>query len=151
MKNEISDSRITDAIVAQFRVTKSAKELDLKVSSSKGIVTIIGTVPDSKVQEELETIAENTNGVKEVNSKLVVNSKLGNDLIVTKKVRANLLNEKLIKSLNILIETEDGEVTVTGEVPNKDTQKLIELIVKKTNGVTNVVSNLVINSNLENK
>ncbi len=110
-----------------------------------------GTVPSSEIREEIEVLAENTSGVKEVISRISVNSQYNNDLIITKKVKSNLLNEKAVKSLDIIIETEDGNVTLTGEVPNVETRKLIELIATKSEGVTDITSRLTINSSLENK
>jgi hyperosmotically inducible periplasmic protein len=151
IKNEISDKVITDAIVGQYMVNKNAKELNLSVIASKGLVTLSGNVPTNEVKEELEKIAQGTNGVKEVVSKFVVNTAKENNLIITKRVKANLLNEKAIKSLDIRVETDDFVVTMTGDVPTNDTKELIETIVKNTDGVKDFNSKLEVNSNLEVK
>jgi hyperosmotically inducible protein len=149
IKNEISDKVITDAIVAQYMVNKNAKGLNISVIAQKGFVTINGRAPNESVKQELEEIAKNTNGVREVISNLVVNTPQENNLIITNKIKNNLLNEKTIKSLSIRVETDDGVVTLTGEVPNNKSRDLIETIVMNTEGVKEVNSQLEINQNLE--
>jgi len=58
---------------------------------------------------------------------------------------------KTIKSLDIRVESDDGVVTLTGEVPSDNIKELIETIVKNTEGVKDINSNLEVNSNLKMK
>lgn len=151
VKNEITDKVITDAIIAQYMVNKNAKGLSLSVIAKNGKVTLAGNVPTEEIKEELETIAKDTNGVKEVTSKLVLYTPKENNLIITKRVKDNLVNEKAIKSLDIRVTTDDFVVTLTGDVPNSETKELIETIVKNTDGVRDVNSKLEVNSEVEVK
>jgi len=151
VKNEISDKVLTDAVIAQYMVNKNAKGLNINVVAQKGVVTLIGNVPTEEVQEELEKIAKDTTGVRKVISKLIVNSPEKNNLIITNKVKSNLLKENTVKSLDIRINTKDGVVTLTGEVPTSDSKELIENLVKNTEGVEVVNSELEVNSRLEVK
>ncbi len=70
VKNMISDSAITASIKSDFLADSAINGLGIHVETTNGIVTLTGTVPSGDMKARAESIAQSTNGVKEVVSKL---------------------------------------------------------------------------------
>ena len=66
------------------------------------------------------------------------------DSVITTKAKAELLAEKDLKSVQISVETHEGNVILSGFVDNLVTKKKAELIVTKIEGVKSVKNGLVI-------
>ena len=68
--NPISDAAITSAIKAKYLMEPKVKVLAIHVETSNGVVTLTGEVPDDDVLSKAVAIAEETDGVKQVECKL---------------------------------------------------------------------------------
>jgi hyperosmotically inducible protein len=71
----IPDSAITAALKAKFLADERINGLDIHVETINGEVTLVGMVPNESIKERAEAIANNTNGVKNIVSKLKVEGK----------------------------------------------------------------------------
>jgi hyperosmotically inducible periplasmic protein len=71
------------------------------------------------------------------------------DASVTSKVHTALLLSKRVSPFNIKVETVQGEVTLTGQVPSEDVKNVAGAIVLDTAGVKQVHNNLGINPTAE--
>ncbi|MFN7038083.1 MAG: BON domain-containing protein [Alphaproteobacteria bacterium] len=72
-KNHLfADSTLTAAIKAKYIADEKLKSLFIHVVTHEGKVTLTGKVGDKEEAERAEEIAKNTNGVKEVISKLEI-------------------------------------------------------------------------------
>jgi osmotically-inducible protein OsmY len=69
------DSAITASIKAKFITDTTLNGLQIHVKTEKGIVTLSGTVTSEDLKEHAILLAESTDGVKEVISKLEVKHK----------------------------------------------------------------------------
>jgi len=72
VKNVVSDSAITAAIKSKFIADSDIKSLSIHVETVNGKVTLSGQVPSIAMKKKAIDIAENTDGVIEVISKLSV-------------------------------------------------------------------------------
>ena len=66
------------------------------------------------------------------------------DTAITAKVKAAILAEPGLKSLQINVDTKDATVTLTGSVDNDNLRDRAKQIAMSTEGVRNVVDNLSI-------
>lgn len=72
VENIVPDATITSAIKAKYIADEKVKGLDVHVKTVNGVVTLTGKVPSSDIRDRVVSIAENTNGVKQVASHLTV-------------------------------------------------------------------------------
>jgi osmotically-inducible protein OsmY len=156
IKNVIPDATITTAIKSKYLGDEEISGLKVHVETINGKVTLTGAVPNKHVEERAVSIAKNTNGVKEVVSKLAKEGKAGEesstagnvipDATVTAAVKSKYLADEEISGLDVHVETVNGKVTLRGTVPSKHAEERAVSIAKNTNGVKEVVSRLEIHN-----
>ncbi len=66
---------ITSKIKTKLIANSEIKAGDIDVSSSQGVVTLIGRVSSNTIKTDAERIARGTSGVKDVNNELTVGKK----------------------------------------------------------------------------
>lgn len=66
------------------------------------------------------------------------------DTAITAKVKAAIVAEPGLKSLDINVDTKDATVTLSGTVASADLRDRAKQIASSTSGVKNVVDNLVV-------
>ena len=64
------------------------------------------------------------------------------DTAITAKVKAALIAEPGLKSMDINVETKDGTVTLTGNVASPDLREKAKQVASATAGVKGVIDNL---------
>jgi hyperosmotically inducible protein len=64
----VNDSTITTSIKTQYVKDASIDAFDISVSTTDGVVTLSGNVPDAAIQKKAIDLAKATKGVKSVNS-----------------------------------------------------------------------------------
>src|SRR5690242_19339268 len=69
-----NDSAIVTDIQAKLFQDSTLKTRDLHVDSQKGVVTLTGTVATDAEKSEVENIAKQEKGVKQVNDQLAVST-----------------------------------------------------------------------------
>ena len=122
---DIDDTVVTASVKSALLADADVKSVDVKVETRKGEVMLSGFV-DSQTQIERATaVAKTVSGVKSIDNKMAlktadttVGTKV-DDGIVTARVKAALLNDASIKSLDIAVVTRQGEVQLSGFVDNQ--------------------------------
>jgi len=71
-KTYASDTAITTELKAKFLAEKNLDSMDIKVKTTKGIVTLRGQVQKESQSRIAERIARETKGVRGVNNKISV-------------------------------------------------------------------------------
>lgn len=71
----IDDVMISSKIKSKLITNSEIKAGDIDVSSSQGVVTLIGRVSSETIKSDAERIARGTSGVKDVNNELTVGTK----------------------------------------------------------------------------
>jgi len=123
---EIDDSVITSSVKAALLADADIKSFDFKVETRKGEVMLSGFV-DSQNQIDLaKSTVLAVAGVKGIQNNVTIKgapTSVGNkvdDTIITSRVKAALLADEQIKSLDIAVVTRKGEVQLSGFVNNQD-------------------------------
>ncbi|RFC33809.1 MAG: hyperosmotically inducible protein [Candidatus Nitrotoga sp. SPKER] len=146
---EIDDSIITAKVKSKLLADQDIKGFDLKVETHKGDVQLSGFV-DSQVQiDHAMMITRSVEGVKNVDNRVSLKNNGGttmgvkvDDSIVTSKVKSSLLADPDIKSFDIAVITNNGEVQLSGFVDNQAQIDRAADVVRKTEGVQNVINEL---------
>lgn len=151
----VEDAAITAAVKSKLVWSKHAQGLSVNVDSASGKVTLSGTAKSSEAKEMAGLLATNTHGVKSVDNKLTIEEDdktiiedakdeaagLGqrlSDTWITAKVKSTLMYSSNVDSSNISVSTEEGVVTLTGNVASDTERALAVEIVKNVRGVTRV-------------
>jgi len=122
---EIDDSVVTARVKAALVADKEIKGLDFKVETRKGEVQLSGFVDNQGQIDRALEITRGVEGVKNIDNKVSVKgapTTVGNkvdDGLVTAKVKAALLADPGVKSLDIAVVTRKGEVQLSGYVDNQ--------------------------------
>ena len=122
---EIDDTVVTASVKSALLADPDVKSLDFKVETRKGEVQLSGFVESQAQIDRATSIVQGVSGVKSVDNKLslkVADTTVGNkvdDGIVTGRVKAALLADASIKSLDIGVVTRKGEVQLSGFVDNQ--------------------------------
>lgn len=140
---EIDDSVVTARVKAALLADAEVKSFDLKVETRKGEVQLSGFVDNQTQIERAITVTRGVAGVKTVENKVALKGPARtvgdqvDDSVITAKVKAALVADASIKSLDIAVVTRKGEVQLSGFVDN---QGQIDRAVEVARGVENVRS-----------
>ena len=122
---EIDDSVVTTRVKSALLSDPEVKSFDLKVETRKGEVMLSGFVGNQAQAERAIQVAQGTAGVKLVTNKMDLKggaATVGNvvdDGVITAKVKAALLGDPSINSLDIAVVTRKGETQLSGFVNNQ--------------------------------
>jgi hyperosmotically inducible protein len=164
---QISDGWITMKIHAQFVTEDTLDGSDIDVDTTKGVVTLTGTIPTEAGHTRAVGIAKATDGVKTVNDKLRIakagsatseaketargttgTAKQGgravNDGWIKSKIYSQFLTEDALENSDIDIDVDAGVVTLEGSVVSAAGRTRAVAIAKATDGVKNVKDSLKI-------
>ena len=147
---EIDDSVVSTRVKSALLADPDIKGFDLKIATRKGEVQLSGFVDNQSQLERALVVAHAVEGVKSVDNKVSLKgapTTIGNkvdDSIVTTQVKAALLGEASIKSLDIAVVTRQGVVQLSGFV-NDQTQiaRAIE-VAHRVAGVSSVSNEMSI-------
>lgn len=141
---EIDDSVVTAKVKSALIEDADIKSFDLKVETRKGEVMLSGFVDSSSQMERAVAIARAIVGVKNIDNKMSLKgtaTSVGNkvdDGIITTKVKAALLADSSVKSLDIAVVTRKGEVQLSGFVNNQSQIDQAIEVVRRIEGVSSV-------------
>jgi hyperosmotically inducible protein len=137
----IDDSIVSASVKAALLADPDIKGFDFKVETRKGEVQLSGFV-DKQTQIDLAvTVAGAVTGVKSIQNNVSLRSTAPtvggkvDDTLVTAKVKAALLADESIKSLDIAVITRQGEVQLSGFVNN---QSQIDRAIAVVSGIAGV-------------
>lgn len=123
---QIDDGIVTASVKSALLADADIKGFDIKVETRKGEVLLSGFV-DKQTQIDLAlAVTRAVTGVKSVQNNVSLKSAAPtvggkvDDTLVTTKVKAALLADEGIKSLDIAVITRQGEVQLSGFVNNQN-------------------------------
>ena len=146
---EIDDSVVTARVKSALLGDPDVKSFDFKVETRKGEVLLSGFVDNQPQLDHAIAITKATDGVKSVDNKVSLKTSattIGNkvdDGIVTANVKAALLANASIKSLDIAVVTRKGEVQLSGFVDSQqqiDQAIAVARAVEGANSINNQMS-----------
>jgi hyperosmotically inducible periplasmic protein len=142
----VDDGVITSRVKTALTRDAEVKARQIDVDTLQGVVTLSGVVESEEVSQQATAIAGATEGVREVRNNLQVGTKsLGqsmDDKLIGSKIKARLVGEPGIRSLNIDVDVHNGVVTLTGIVDNAASKAKALEIAGAASGARRVVDNL---------
>jgi len=141
ISTKVKTALIDDALV-------KARKID--VDTIDGNVILTGVVESGLQANRAVEVAQSIQGVRSVKNNLQVGSKtIGqtvDDQVIGSKIKAKLINEDGVPSMNIDVDVIKGVVTLTGTVKDSATKVKILDIAEKTAGTIGVVDNITVTS-----
>jgi hyperosmotically inducible protein len=147
---EIDDSVVTSKVRSSLLADPDVKSFDFKIETRKGEVQLSGFVDNQAQLNRAIEITRAVEGVKSIDSKVSMKgapTTIGNkvdDGVVTTQVKAALLADPRVKSLDIAVVTRRGEVQLSGFV---DSQAQIDRafeLARSVEGVSHVRNDMSI-------
>ncbi len=151
-----SDLWLKASLVTTYALNQHLNPFDIHVDVKEGVATLSGVV-DSSVDKDLAgELAKGLDGVRDVDNRLQVKSDSGNrersgfieqvnDANITAKVKSQLLWNSNTQGLRMDVDTQDGVVTLRGEVASAEEAELAAQIARNTSGVREVDNRLEVN------
>lgn len=147
---QLDDAVITSSVKSALLADAAIKSFDLQVETRKGTVQLSGFV-DSQMQiDQALAITRSVAGVNSVENGVTLKgspSTMGSkidDATVTGRVKSALLADPAIKSFDISVLTNKGEVQLTGFVNNQGQIDQATQIARAAEGATSVKNELMI-------
>lgn len=133
--------RVSSALSKDKQIKKDTR---IGVTAYSGKVLLTGQSPDEALSARAKQIAMNTNGATEVYNEIRQGQPVGigtasSDTWITTKVRSQLLGSDQVKSSNVKVTTENGEVFLLGLV-TLDEGKAAADIASRVSGVNRVTT-----------
>jgi len=154
---QTTDAGITGAIKTKLAADNRVRASEINVDTAIGVVTLTGNVDGQEAKDRALQLARETSGVREVKDMISVrvgsatgdapdpDRTLGvriDDAGITRRVKERLLDDPVVKGLQIDVDTRDGVVFLTGSVPSEIERKQAIQLAKTTEGVKGVEVNL---------
>ena len=142
----MDDSTITTRITSAMIKDDLVKAHQIDVDTVGGHVILTGVVKTRQESQRAVQIATRETGVKSVRNNLQIGEKTWsesfNDKWLGSRIKAQLVAEPEIRSLNIDVDVHKGIVTLTGVVGDTYQKKRAMAIARATDGTRRVVDNL---------
>lgn len=142
----VDDSTITTRINHEMLKDHLVKARQIDVDTIGGHVTLTGVVATREESARATQIARSVPAVKSVTNNIQIGERsfgdVWSDNVLGNKIKAKLIAEPEVRSLNIDVDVYLGVVTLTGIVSSKyQKQRAIE-ISRSTDGIVKVIDNL---------
>ena len=158
-----SDSGITTAVKSKLTADVIVKGSEINVDTGKNVVTLNGTVDIPAAKERAVMIARDTKGVVQVVDDIVVDREVAatsgtveekpvdnadsvkdmtTDAAITYAVKTQFLADPGVSGLKINVDTDDGVVTLRGNVKSMAEADKASAIARQSGGVKSVVNDL---------
>jgi len=142
----LDDAAITAKVKTKLVGEKSVKARNIDVDTVAGVVVLSGYVDSQQEVNKAGLLAQSISGVVRVKNELRVGSRtIGqsiDDKVLGGKIKARLVEEPDIRSLNIDVDVYSGTANVTGAVASQEQKKKILDMIRSVEGVKGVVDNL---------
>jgi hyperosmotically inducible protein len=154
-----SDIGVTTAIKAKMAVDESVKDSKIEVATKDGVVTLTGNINSAEAKDRALALAKETKGVVEVKDMIEVRRATGDgdapdpgrtvgvtidDAGTTMRVKSRLLEDPIVKGLQIDVDTREGVVFLTGSVGSEQEKQQAVKLARETEGVKDVQANLTV-------
>ena len=140
------DSAITATIKTELIKDELVQGRKIDVDSVDGNVILSGVVESELQAARAVEIAKQYEGVKSVKNNMRIGSKsfseVVDDKVLGAKVKAKLINEPKVSSMNIDVDVHVGIVTLSGIVENEEARGRVLRAAREVEGVTEIVDNL---------
>jgi osmotically-inducible protein OsmY len=141
----ITDSGITLAVEGDLSIDEGVLPNFIDVSTSHGIVTLSGSVPDLLAKKRAVNIAESIRGVLAVVDRITVTPVSRPDEDLQKDVSTALHQDPATEFYKVDVSVKDAVVTLTGSVGSQPELQLVTWIAEGVKGVKDVRNDLKIN------
>lgn len=145
---QIDDGTISAGIKLRFINTPDIPARMIDVDVVNGNVILTGAVPTREQADLAIEIARNAEGVRRVTDNLQIGAKTFrqsfDDSILANKVKAKLVTEPGIQSMQIDVDVVKGVITLSGVVGSSDHKQRIIDISRTTPGAVKVIDNLTV-------
>ncbi|MBU3004544.1 BON domain-containing protein [Paraglaciecola arctica] len=152
-KDGAKDAWIDGKAESTLLFNGNLNSFDINTDVKNGTVVLTGKVDNSVDKALAEELVASLEGVTDVDNKLSIVSqedvKQDDEMMQTLKdskvetvVKTRLLFESQVSGLDIEVEVNAGEVTLTGSVDTDSERDLAVAIAKNTDDVTNVIDKL---------
>lgn len=133
--------RVNSALSKDAQIKKEAR---VNVTAYQGKVLLTGQAPNTELASRAKQIAVGTEGAVEVFNEIRQGQPVGlgtasSDTWITTKVRSQLLGSDQVKSSNVKVTTENGEVFLMGLVTEREGKAAAD-IASRVNGVKRVTT-----------
>lgn len=133
--------RVNSALTKDEQIKKQAR---INVTAYQGKVLLVGQSPTSDLSARAKQIAVGVDGATEVYNEIRQGQPVGigtasTDTWITTKVRSQLLGSDQVKSSNVKVTTENGEVFLLGLVTEREAQAAAD-IASRVSGVKHVTT-----------
>ncbi|HON10382.1 MAG TPA: BON domain-containing protein [Chitinispirillaceae bacterium] len=140
-----SDEEIKGMVTNVLSWDSNIDNSDILVTVENGRVTLDGTVPAYWQKVHAREIVLNVQGVVSVNNRLaVVPAKHYVDELIARDIEAALDRSTEIDVNDVDVQVDNGKVVLMGDVKSRVAYEVAERIARNTDGVTDVINNLVI-------
>ncbi|AHF72926.1 21 kDa hemolysin precursor [Candidatus Sodalis pierantonius str. SOPE] len=135
------EARVANALAKDQQLKKEARIVN---TAYQGKVLLTGQAPTPELAERAKQIAMGVDGATEVYNEIrqgqpVSLGRASMDTWITTKIRSQLLASDAVKSSNVKVTTENGEVFLLGLVTNAEGKAVAE-VASKVNGVKHVTT-----------
>jgi hyperosmotically inducible protein len=153
---QTSDAGITGLVKTKLAADGKVSASEITVETTNGVVTLTGNVDSQEAKDQALKLAKETSGVQDVKDMISVRegSQSGeapepsrtvgeriDDAGITMKVKARLLDDPVVKGMQIDVDTRDGVVFLTGTVTGDAERKQAIELARTTEGVKSVEAN----------
>ena len=133
--------RVNSALSKDQQLKKEAR---VNVTAYQGKVLLTGQAPNTELSSRAKQIAIGVEGATEVFNEIRPGQPIGlgtasSDTWITTKVRSQLLGSDQVKSSNVKVTTENGEVFLMGLVTDREGRAAAD-IASRVSGVTRVTT-----------
>lgn len=152
--DQLADSWLTTKIQAQYFADDDIKARYINVSTRDGVVTLSGRVESADAKQQALQIAQNTDGVRQVQDHLVIGLEQARDRSsvpeqmdaawITTKIQAKYFADPSVNGRDINVTTTNGVVTLSGRVDSEQTRQQAIAIARGTDGVARVEDRLAV-------
>lgn len=148
--SEMSDTWITAKTKMSLSADQRVKGRDVKVETEQGQVFLRGKVDTAEAKTAAEEIAKGIDNVKSVKNELQVvapseqEEVAVSDEVITKRVKKSFAKHRALRKAAISVTTNDGVVTLTGEVANITTSADASWSARQESGVKSVKNDLTL-------
>ncbi|BBE75564.1 MULTISPECIES: division/outer membrane stress-associated lipid-binding lipoprotein [Phytobacter] len=133
--------RVNSALSKDEQIKKQAR---INVTAYQGKVLLVGQAPTIDLSSRAKQIAMGVDGATEVYNEIRQGQPIGmgtaaSDTWITSKVRTQLLSSDQVKSSNVKVTTENGEVFLLGLVTDREGRAAAD-IASRVSGVKHVTT-----------
>jgi hyperosmotically inducible protein len=147
--DHVDDGTIAASIKAGLLDHKDTSSMSINVESYKGTVQLSGFVESQQEKDVAGKVAADVSGVKKVINSLSIGPKTSmgtklDDTVLTSKVKAALMDDSQVKSMQINVETRNGVTQLAGFVTDEAMQERAGKVAAGVSGVKTLENVLVV-------